>query len=175
MKKSVKYIIIYVILSILSIYLAGLGLILKLKSALDISLSSIHLTNIGLTLLTFWLNGPLYFFGLIYLEITNLLIVWCENIQTHNWNNDLLKNTKVFIYALHKASENFSSFLFWIIPLNFCLIVIVGYWVIIHFLTLFHLTIFHDSISDLGNYSHKLCHLFWQILKTPFVSKSSPQ
>ena len=84
MKKSVKYIIIYMILSILSIYLAGLGLILKLKSAIDISLSSIHLTNIGLTLITFWLNGPLYFFGLIYLEITNLLIVWCKNIQVQN-------------------------------------------------------------------------------------------
>ena len=84
MKKSVKYLIIYVILSILSIYLAGLGLILKLKSALDISLWSIHITNIGLSLITFWLNGPLYFFGLIYLEITNLLIVWCKNIQTHN-------------------------------------------------------------------------------------------
>ena len=105
-----------------------IGVTCQLKAKLNLSSLCISIHVSSAFLLLCMLYVPVWYFILVYKELTILLGVWCDCLRNQiAENTTLIKKVKVFIEVLDQMEEEFSSFLFWITSLSMSYAIVVGY------------------------------------------------
>ena len=128
MKKFYWFITPAMLMALLGSLFLIIGVVYQLKAKLNLSTLSISGHVSSAVLLLCMLYIPVWYFILVYKELTILLGVWCDCLRIQIAENaTLIKKVKAFIETLDKMEEEFSSFLFWIMSLCMTYTIIVAY------------------------------------------------